>query len=63
MSMRRRLRTLLVCVMLQFGALLGMPMRPGEIQELMHSMNQPKVVHTLPDENETGDGDAKASQR
>jgi hypothetical protein len=27
-------------------------MRPEEIQELMQTMNQPKIAHTLPQENE-----------
>jgi hypothetical protein len=30
-------------------------MRPDEIAELMHQMNQPKAAHTLPDENDKSD--------
>ena len=55
MSLRHRLRTLLVCVVLEWSALIGMPMRPEEIVDLMQTMNTPKVVHTIPDEDETGD--------
>jgi hypothetical protein len=55
MSMRKRLRTLLVCLMLQFGLLFGIPMRPHEIHELMQALNQPRIVHTRPEENEQGD--------
>jgi hypothetical protein len=39
-----RLRTVLVCCVLEFGAPIGLPMRPDEIEELMQTMNQPKIV-------------------
>ena len=55
MSLRKRLRTLMVCVVLEFGALIGMPMRPEEIKALMETMNQPKIAHTTPDEHDKGD--------
>ena len=51
-----RLRTLLVCTVLEFGALIGMPMRPDEVRSLMQTMNQPKLAHVLPDERENADG-------
>ena len=35
----------------------GVPMRPEEIRELMQTMNSPKVVHVLPEEDDSGDGD------
>jgi hypothetical protein len=54
-SIKRRLRTLLLCLPLLLGAFSGMPMRPEEIEELMHSMNQQKVVVTIDDESENGD--------
>ena len=41
--------------MLEFAALAGAPMRPEEIQELMQTMNQPKLAHVLRDESDTGD--------
>jgi hypothetical protein len=34
------------------GVLGGVPMRPDEIQELMHQMNQPALAHVLPTEDE-----------
>jgi hypothetical protein len=55
MSIRRRLRTILVCAVLEWSALIGMPMRPEEIVDLMQTMNTPRVVHTMPDEDETDD--------
>jgi len=53
-SLKRRLRTLACCGLLQIAALFGMPMRPEEIQEFMQSLNEPKVAHTLPEEEEKG---------
>lgn len=53
--MRERLRVLLVCVTLEFGVIMGAPMRPDEIRELMHQMNQPALAHVLPSEEEAGD--------
>ena len=50
MRVPARLRTMLVCSMLEFAALLGLPMCPEEIQELMRTMNQPKLARTIPNE-------------
>jgi hypothetical protein len=50
---------LFVCAVLEMGVLVGAPMRPDEIQELMHQMNQPKLAHVLPSENDDG-GDPPA---
>ena len=50
MSFKRRLRTLLICLPLLFGSLGGMPMRPEEIEELMHTMNQQKIAVTVENE-------------
>ena len=49
-----RLRTILVCGMLEFAALTGMPMRPKEIEELMYTMNQPTFARTESEENHKG---------
>jgi hypothetical protein len=56
MSLASRLRVLLVCAALGMGVLGGCPMRPDEIQELMHQMNQPSLAHVLPSEDEDGAG-------
>lgn len=53
--MQERLRVLLVCFALEFGVIMGAPMRPDEIRELMHQMNQPTLAHVLPSEEEAGD--------
>jgi hypothetical protein len=54
-AVRTRLRTVLVCAVLEFGAMIGLPMRPDEIETLMQTMNQPTITQTLPDESENGD--------
>ena len=54
MSIASRLRVLVLCTALEMGVISGVPMRPGEIQELMNQMNQPKVAHVLPIENDSG---------
>ena len=41
--------------MLEIAALCGIPMRPEEIEELMHTMNQPKLAHVLRDADDSGD--------
>ena len=56
MSLMKRLRVLLVCVVLEAGVLAGSPMRPDEIQELLHQMNQATLAHVLPSETDDGDG-------
>jgi hypothetical protein len=55
MSIKRKLREALLCMVLGWGSLHGAPMRSEEIEELMHLMNQPKLAHTLPEESDTGD--------
>ena len=54
MSIASRLRVLVMCMALEMGVISGVPMRPGEIQELMNQMNQPKVAHVLPIVNDSG---------
>jgi hypothetical protein len=48
------LRVILVCALLEFGALAGVPMRPEEIARLMHRMNVAAVAHVLPTEHDAG---------
>jgi hypothetical protein len=55
MSIRHRLRTILVCMVLEWSTLVGVPMRPEEIVDLMQTMNTPRVVHTIPDEHDADD--------
>jgi len=55
-SLKRRLRAVACCVVLEGAALLGVPMRTEQVQGLMRSLNEQKVAHTTPDEEHRGDG-------
>ena len=55
MSVRSRMRSVFVCAFLQFGTLIGIPMRTKEIQELLQLMNAPKITHVLPSDEQSGD--------
>ena len=55
MSFKKEFRAILLSAVLGIGSLMGVPMRPDEIEELMQMMNQPKIAHTLPDQNDYGD--------
>lgn len=59
MSWKKRLRVLVACLTLEAGVLFGVPMRPEEIKELMHQMNQPKLAHVLKEEGDSGDPPAR----
>jgi hypothetical protein len=48
------MRNALFCIVLALASAAGMPMRPDEVEELMQAMNQPKVAHTLQDEEWAG---------
>ena len=49
------LRRLLLCIVLGFGAMMGMPMRPDEVERLLRAMSQPRVARVLPDAGRQGD--------
>lgn len=55
MSIKHKVRTLFLCLTLLVGSMGGAPMRPEEIEELMHSMNQPKITYTIRAEGGNGD--------
>ena len=55
MSIKERFRRILLIGAIGMGLSIGAPMRPDEIEELMHQMNQPKVAHSLPNESDNGD--------
>ena len=54
MSLRKRLRTLFVCLVLEVGVLSGVPMQARELEELMRQLQQPKLAHTLPSDEDEG---------
>ncbi len=55
MSHKKRLRTIFLCAALELGVLSGVPMRPEEIRALMNQVNQPKLAHVLPTDDQSGD--------
>ena len=55
MSLKKRQRTIFLCAALELGVLSGVPMRPEEIRALMNQINQPKVAHVLPSDDQDGD--------
>lgn len=59
MSLKKQLRVVMVCAVLQFGVLGGVPMRPEEVRELMNQMNQPRMAHVLPSGHDEGHGPPK----
>jgi hypothetical protein len=61
-SLKRRLRTIACCLVLQAATLIGMPMRPEQVQELMHSLNQPKTARTTPEEKRKDDARLRAQK-
>jgi hypothetical protein len=58
-SIKHKMRTLFLCLTLLVGSMGGAPMRPEEIEELMHTMNQSKITYTIRAEGENGDGVTK----
>jgi hypothetical protein len=54
-SLRKKLRVLFVCALLQMGVVAGVPMRPDEIEELLRQTNQPTLAHVLPTHADDGD--------
>jgi hypothetical protein len=54
-SLTAGLRTVLLCFVLQAGVMLGVPMPPERIRDLLHQVNQPKLAHVLPSEEDDGD--------
>ncbi len=57
MSLKKTLAKAVVYLVLDVGALLGIPMRPDEIERLLN-MNQKKLTHVI--RNEEGDGKDRA---
>jgi hypothetical protein len=60
-GLQKRIRTVFACCVLEFGALIGLPMRPKEIDNLLRTMNQPEIARTMPDESDTDDGMGEVS--
>ena len=55
LSLKHQFRCITLCFALWIGAGMGAPMPPEKLEELFRQMNEPKVAHTLPAEDEDGD--------
>ena len=55
-SLRAKLRTVFLLAVLELGAISGVPMPPEKIRTLMDSINRQKLAHTIPTEQQDGDG-------
>ena len=53
---RSRLRTLFLCMVLEFGLLAGLPMRPEEVARLVRWLAGPRAEQADPDDAAKGDG-------
>jgi len=54
-SLKRRLRTVFCCAVLEVGVLVGVPMRPEQVRELMQMLNNPKIAQAGPVQGAHGD--------
>ena len=52
---RSRWRQLFLCLVLEFGLMAGVPMRPEEIARLMRSLAGPRAEQTNPDDAAKGE--------
>jgi len=53
--MKTRFCKAVVCAGLALGALMGMPMTPEQIAELLNLMSQPKIEMTIPKDDDKDD--------
>lgn len=61
MAQRHWLAKILMFLVLETGALVGVPMRPDQIEELTRIMNQTAVVSVQREDD--GDGDPPSARR
>lgn len=52
MSIKRLCRAFVLGTVLFGGSIMGIPMRPEEIESLMSCVNQPRIEMTIPDEQD-----------
>lgn len=57
MGLERLLGKVLLCIVLLFGSSLGVPVRPEDIERMLHTHNQSKAEETTPDEEDDLDNE------
>ena len=55
MSIKHKLRMLLLYLPLLAGSLSGVTMRPEDMDQLMEAMNLERIEYVIPDDSENGD--------
>jgi hypothetical protein len=58
-SIKRKLRMLLLYLPLLAGSLSGVPMRPEDMDQIMEALNQERIEYVIPDDSENGDDTIK----
>ena len=59
MSIKLKLRMLLLYLPLLAGSLSGVPMRPEDMDQIMGALNQERIEYVIPDDSENGDDTIK----
>ncbi len=59
MSIKRKLRMLLLYLPLLAGSLSGVPMRPEDMDQIRESLDQERIEYVIPDDSENGDDTVK----
>jgi hypothetical protein len=54
-SIKLKLRMLLLYLPLLAGSLSGVPMRPEDMNQVMEALNQERIEYVIPDDSENGD--------
>ena len=60
MSLKLKLRMLLLYLPLLAGSLSGVPMRPEDMDQVMGALNQERIEYVIPDDSSNGDDTIKA---
>ena len=61
MSANKQLRKILLCLGMEAAALLGAPIRPDEVEDLLRSAQRAKVESTIRQEQEDSDDPVPAN--
>ena len=59
MSIKLKLRMLMLYLPLLAGSLSGVPMRPEDMEQIMGTLNQERIEYVIPDDSENDDDTIK----
>jgi hypothetical protein len=62
-SIKLKLRMLLLYLPLLAGSMIGVPMRPEDMDQIMEAMNQERIEYVIPDDSENGDDTIKEMKK